>query len=326
VHNDKFDSKKLAFIGLKPDLKVSIVPAEAVLNLRNLVREYYNLMDSRVAFVNKLTGILKVSFPQYTGIFSKVTVQTSLSLLEKFQSPAEFLSANKEDIVGIVRRTARFGAAYAETKYHAIVEAANKANVFGHFISSNGVQIRSCVKFIKNYDEEIAEILSLIHELVDRHSDEDFVRQICLIETIPGAGFLTAVTVVAEIGEFSAFKSPKQLFAYFGLDPAVKQSGKFVGTQVKMSKRGSNIARRAIFTIALCSIGVSRKGVANNHVLRDCYLAKCKSKPKMVALGVIMHKVCNIIFAVLRDGKEFCIVTPQEHLANYISRKIVLAA
>ena len=86
-----------------------------------------------------------------------------------------------------------------------------------------------------------------------------------------------------------------------------------------MSKRGSAIARRAIYTIALVSIGVSRKGVANNSVLRDCYLHKCKSKPKMVALGVIMHKVCNIIFAILRDEKEFVIITPEDHNSKYQS-------
>nr|WP_242947273.1 IS110 family transposase [Clostridium haemolyticum] len=42
---------------------------------------------------------------------------------------------------------------------------------------------------------------------------------------------------MGEIRDFSAFNSPKQLFAYFGLDPAVKQSGKFNSTQVNMSKR-----------------------------------------------------------------------------------------
>ena len=56
---------------------------------------------------------------------------------------------------------------------------------------------------------------------------------------------------MCEIGDFSAFRSPKQLFAYFGLDPAVKQSGKFNGTKINMSKRGSRIARRVIHTMAL---------------------------------------------------------------------------
>jgi hypothetical protein len=37
--------------------------------------------------------------------------------------------------------------------------------------------------------------------------------QIHLIETFKGVGFLSAATVMCEVGDFSVFKSPKQLFA-----------------------------------------------------------------------------------------------------------------
>jgi len=320
VANDKSSSKNLALIGLKPDLKVSIMPSDVVLDLRNLVREYYYLMDSRSAYVNKLTGLLKVAFPRYIGIFSKVTVKTSLALLEKYPSPSDFLSARKSSVVNIINKTARFGEAYADKQYKAIMEAAESARVFGHFVPSNSTQIRLCISFIKKYDEEIAGVLSLMHNFVDDHADETFVKQIRLLETIPGAGFLSAVTVICEIGDFSVFKSPKQLFAYFGLDPAVKQSGNFTGNQVKMSKRGSSVARRAIHTIALTGIGLTRSGAANNPVLRDYYLRKCQSKPKMVALGAVMHKVCKTVFAVLRDNEAFTLITPEQHVQNYEHR------
>jgi transposase len=317
VANDKSSSKNLALIGLKPDLRTSVMPSGIVLDLRNLVREYYSLTDCRSAYVNKLSGILRVAFPQYLGIFSKITVKTSLALLEKYPAPGEFLSARKSSVMSIISGTARFGKTYAEKQYQAIVEAAKAAKVFGHFVSSNSTQIRLCVSFIKKYDEEINGVLALMHKLVDEHSEETFAKQIHLVETIPGAGFLSAATVICEIGDFSVFKNPKQLFAYFGLDPAVKQSGNFTGTKVKMSKRGSAVARRAIYTIALVGVGLKRKGIANNPVLRDYYLHKCQSKLKMVALGAVMHKVCNIIFAVLRDNEPFALITPDQHVQDY---------
>jgi transposase len=317
VENDKSSSKNLALIGLKPDLKTSVIPCDAVLDLRNLVREYYSLTDCRSAYINKLKGILRVVFPQYIGIFSKVTVQISLALLEKYPSPTAFLSAKRSSIVKLITKTARFGKSYAETKCQAIVEAAKAADIFGHFVSSNSVQIRLFVNFIRQYDREIANVLSLMHELVAEHTDETFARQIRLIETIPGAGFLSAVTIICEIGDFSVFKSPKQLFAYFGLDPAVKQSGNFTGTKTKMSKRGSRIARRTVFTISLVGVGLTRRGDANNPILRDYYLKKCQSKPKKVAIGAVMHKVCNIIFAVLRDEKEFTVISNEDHIKTY---------
>ena len=60
VHNDRFDSKKAALVGLKPDLKVSLMPSDLALNCRNLCREYYDLTDNRSAYVNKLQGELRM--------------------------------------------------------------------------------------------------------------------------------------------------------------------------------------------------------------------------------------------------------------------------
>jgi len=326
VHNDRFDSKKAALIGLKPDLKVSLMPSDLALDLRNLSREYYDLMDNRSAYVNKLQGELRMIFPQYLKVFSKITTNTALTLLEKYTSPDEFLSASKDDIINTIRSTARFGIIYAENKYNAIIQAANDAKAFGHSVSSNFKRIRLYIRFIRQYDEEVSSILSDMHELVNANKDTEFVKQIHLIESFKGAGFLSAVSLMGEIGDFSAFRSPKQLFAYFGLDPAVKQSGKFNGTKINMSKRGSRIARRVIHTMALISICKNKNGSANNPVLREYYLLKCQSKPKMVALGAVMHKVCNIVFAILRDEKKFEIITPKEHQMNYQKAKCDIAA
>jgi transposase len=312
VHNDKFDSKKAALIGLKPDLKVSIIPSDLALDLRNLSREYYDLVDNRSAYINKLQGELRMVFPQYLNIFSKITVNTSLTLLEKFICPDGFLKASKNDIITTIRSTARFGISYAEKKYNAIIKAANEAKTFGYSVNSNFKRILLYIRFIRQYNEEIEAILTDMNDIVESNEDTAFVKQIRLIESFKGAGSLSAVSLMCEIGDFSAFQSPKQLFAYFGLDPAVKQSGNFDGTKISMSKRGSRIARMVLHTMALISISRNKDGSAKNPVLRDYYLKKCQSKPKMVALGAVMHKVCNIVFAILRDEKKL----KSSHLRN----------
>lgn len=274
MHNDRFDSKKAALVGLKPDLKVSLIPSNLALNCRNLCREYYDLVDNRSAYINKLQGELRMAFPQYLGIFSKITTNTVLTLLETYTSPSAFLEADKQKII----------------------------------------------------DSNIKRILDAMHGLVDANEDTNFVKQIHLIETFKGAGFLSAVSLIGEIGNFSAFSKPKQLFAYFGLDPAVKQSGKFEGSKVQMSKRGSSIARRVIHTLTLQSISTSRTGESKNPVLRDYYLRKCESKPKLIAMEAVSHKVCNMIFAVLRDNKPFEIITPQEHIKQHNAAKCEISA
>ncbi|MFQ8823838.1 MAG: transposase [[Ruminococcus] lactaris] len=173
------------------------------------------------------------------------------------------------------------------------------------------------MNLVEKLDSALDSILNRIRQLITFNKNEKFIQQIKLLNTIPGVGFLTAVTIMCEIGDFSAFRNPKQLFAYFGLDPEVNESGKFVGTQLHMSKRGSRIARRAIFAVALASIRTKRNGEGINPYLRKYYELKSGQKPKMVAIGAVMHKVCNIVFAVLRDEKAFELRSPEEHCKQY---------
>jgi len=95
-----------------------------------------------------------------------------------------------------------------------------------------------------------------------------------LLQSIPGVGLITAATILAEIGDFSAFSKPKKLVAYFGIDPSVVQSGEFAGTRNKMSKRGSKYLRRVLFTIALANVRIKRNGQPTNPVLLEFYNKK----------------------------------------------------
>ena len=61
---------------------------------------------------------------------------------------------------------------------------------------------RIMVLMLKMDNGSINSILESLHELVDANEDADFVKQIHLIETIKGAGFLSAVSIMGEIGEF----------------------------------------------------------------------------------------------------------------------------
>ena len=58
--------------------------------------------------------------------------------------------------------------------------------------------------------------------------------------------------------------------------------------------------------------------------LRKYYELKSVQKPKMVAIGAVMHKVCNVVFAVLRDKKAFELRSPEEHCKQY--QRAALAA
>lgn len=317
VHNDKIDSKKIAFVGLNPGIKTSIIPSDAILDIRNLEREYYHLRDCQSGFVNKLSAELRMAFPQFLQVFPKVSAKTPLKLLKDYPSPQAVIDAPEQDVTDLIRKTGRIPQDKAALKCQKLRDAAAASKIFGHFLPSNKTRIKSYISMIESFEEQIGSIMQELEAVYDKNRDTDIGRQIDLVQSFIGAGFLSAATLVGEIGDFKVFQSPRQLYAYFGLDPAVKQSGKFEGTRTHMSKRGSRVARRALHIMAVNSIAIGRDKKTRNPVLREYYLKKCQAKPKMQALVAVMHKVCNIIFAILRDGKLFRIITPEEHRKAY---------
>ena len=318
IHSDKFDSEKIAKLGLNKNLKTSDIPCDDILEIRNLLREYYSAMDMRTVYINKLKAQIRIVFPQYLQVFSKITGAASMKILEKYTLPCDILHARKSSLISLIAKASGKGAAASEKVYDKLIKAANDAAVFGHSLESNRTLIRMHIEFIKKLDEQCELLLNSIKNITEENTLSEITKQVQLLQTIPGVGFLGAVTLISEIGDFSRFKKPKQLYAYFGLDPEVKQSGNFNGTKVKISKRGSGYARKVIYLIAMQSISNNKNGVSKNSVLKDFYLEKCKTKSKMTALGAVMHKICSIVFAVLRDEKTFVLKTPQEHKLLYL--------
>jgi transposase len=317
VKNDNLDAQRIAKTGFDPNLKVSNMPTELVLNLRNLTREYYSLMDVKSSYVLKLGTQVKVAFPQFKGIFSDLTGKTSLMILKKYTSPQEVLKADPDELAEEIAIASRRRATAPE-KRDMIVQAATDALSFGAGVETNFLNIKRFIQIIEFYEKQINDILLDMKSIMDANKDELFVHQVGLLESIKGIGFLSALSLICEIGDFDAFTKPKQLFAYFGLDPSVNQSGKFNGSHMKMSKRGSKIARRVLFMVAVQSVGTSKNGLAKNPPIRDFYLKKCaQGKSKMTALGAVTHKVCNIIFAVLRDNKPFVMKSAVEHKLEF---------
>jgi len=170
------------------------------------------------------------------------------------------------------------------------------------------------ISMIKTLEENLEKVLKAIRSLIIEDMAKDMpmlALTLELLQSIPGIGLISAVTILAEIGDFSAFSKPGKLVAYFGIDPSVMQSGEFTGTQNKMSKRGSRLLRRVLFTIALANIRTKRDKTACNPVLMEYYKNKCQSKPKKVALGLLCVSLLII----------FLLFLGIESLTNYVLPK-----
>lgn len=313
VKNDKLDSVRIARLGLNPDIKKSVIPDAFVLNLRSLCREYFSLSDTRTAFINKLSNNIRVAFPALFTVFPSISAATPLALLEKISSLDDLITRPEDEIIDLIANTSRRSKQYAKIKYDSLIVAAHTSKKLSQPLPSMFTIIKSTVKLIREIDGQKSIIMDTIKSIASDNKEHPFIKQINIVDSIPGIGFFSAVALMCEIGDFSAFKNSKQLFAYFGIDPSVNESGKFKGTNNHMSKRGSKFARRVLFSAALASVRTNRNGEDINPVLKNFYLIKTQSKPKKVALGAVMHKICNIIFAVLSSDSQFVLITPEQH-------------
>jgi transposase len=104
--------------------------------------------------------------------------------------------------------------------------------------------VAGCLRQVDFLDAEVGSI--------DRHLAEWAVAsaEARRLMTIPGIDVGVAVSLMAAIGEVSRFESPRQLVAYLGLDPKVRQSGEEAPRHGRISKRGNAQARSALVEAA----------------------------------------------------------------------------
>ena len=323
VKNDKIDAQKIALLHRFQELETTNIPNEDIECLKSLCRQYYKLSDELTTYKNRLTGIVDQLMLNFKDVFPDIYSKTAIAVLEEYPTPTTIIKADKDKLVSIIKGNSRKSLEWATAKYELLVLKAKEFEPLSVNNTANVTMLTVYISMVKNLQNSLTKILKAIHQLIDDDLSKDvpvISPTLELLQSIPGIGFLTAATIIAEIGDFSAFSKPKKLVAYFGIDPSVMQSGEFTGTRNKMSKRGSRLLRRVLYTTALANIRTKRNSEPCNPVLMDFYKRKSQSKPKKVALGAVMHKLVYIIFAVLRDRKPFELRTPEEH-AKMLTRK-----
>ncbi len=111
---------------------------------------------------------------------------------------------------------------------------------------------------------------------------------------------MVAVTILAEVPALSAFARARDVAAFAGLTPCLKESGISVRRRGPMSKEGSALLRKMLYMAALQAVKRPNNAF---HQLYKAFLQR--GKAKMCALGAIMHKLMRIAFGVLKHQTPF---------------------
>lgn len=322
IKNDQTDAKRLAFLYRLQVLKGTAHEQTIFDSLKDLTRQRTDIVSERTKFSNKLTGLLDQAFPGYKKMFSGLKSKTSLTVLINFPTPMAVLNAKKD----LIKKAISEGCGRNETskfvtqKTDELIIAAKEAikicvvrESFGHLISLNASLLSTLQQTADDLEQKIIDLAA---------TNDDVWSSVKLLTSIPGIGEYSAIVILSEIGDISKFSKPKQLVAFCGLDPAVKQSGNYSSIRNKISKRGSSYLRNILDICTHVAVHPGKNKMPANPVLAVFYNEKHSSKPANVALCACMHKMVNIIFAVLRDRKSFELRTPDEHVELMTNRAI----
>lgn len=108
---------------------------------------------------------------------------------------------------------------------------------------AKSLELKHTIKLIGELTIEIDEIEAEIKHIVDSLGTT--------LLTIPGVGYPSAASILAEIGDFSNFDSPDKILAFAGMSPSTYHSGKLTNCYDSMEKRGSRYLRAALYNRSL---------------------------------------------------------------------------
>ena len=120
------------------------------------------------------------------------------------------------------------------------------------------------------------------------------------LEQIPGIGPVVATALVAEIGDWKAFRSGRNLAAWIGLVPKQHSSGgkDRLGS---ITKQGNRSLRWLLVAGAMAVIRYARQ-----HGTKRAWLTRRMARrPAKVAAVALVNKIARMAWAIMARGERF---------------------
>jgi transposase len=151
----------------------------------------------------------------------------------------------------------------------------------------------NCKQSIKQHITFLEKAIARIDNEIDKiiRTDVEVSNKIKILESTPGVGRITAVTLLASTPELGNVTN-KQIASLIGVAPHPRESGKSV--RGFSTAGGRRLPRKALFMAALV-------GARYNKTFSEFYkkLVKSGKKPK-VALGALMRKIIVILNVMIK--------------------------
>jgi transposase len=149
---------------------------------------------------------------------------------------------------------------------------------------------------ISHLEEQIKRTEKLIRKQINNHPGLRADRDLLL--SIPGLGQATVARLMSEIN-FHCYESARQVAAFAGLVPRLRESGKSVRGRARLSKLGTPRIRHSLYFPAITALRC-------NPVIKEWASGlRERGKCEMQIIGAVMRKLIHLAFGVLKSGKPY---------------------
>lgn len=142
--------------------------------------------------------------------------------------------------------------------------------------------------------------LKATREAIKNHidSDPDLKKRGELLDSIPGIGDATIAHLLIAFSPHHQFTKVKQVVAFAGLAPKLRESGQWRGT-THIAKNGDAALRKALYMPALSA------WKCNPLIRQFCLRLKANGKNGKAVVCAAMRKLIHLAFGILKSGERF---------------------
>ena len=263
--------------------------------IKMMVNRRDAIVKSVITLTNQLHENLNYNYPSYKKFFSDVNGKTALAFYEKYPSPKHLQGVNDEELAEFLRKPSHNSCSTRKAKEILdIVES--DGDTTREYQESRDFIIQSIVRDIAFKSEEIKKVEAEMKKLLKLLDLK--------LETIPGVDTVTAIALVAHIGDIKRFRNADKLAKFSGIAPVnFSSAGK---GKDKKSKQGNRELYGVFYFLAVQQVQVSKKGTPRNPVFLEYYKRKIsEGKTKIQALVCVMRRLNNIIYGMMKNKTEY---------------------
>ncbi len=144
----------------------------------------------------------------------------------------------------------------------------------------------------------IEQQIGRITEKVSKMSHQKpWAQSMTYVMQLPGFGVITAMTVLAAIGDIGRFESPNKLGSYAGLTPGLEQSG--------TKNRGKGITKEGRRELRWALVEAAQMAVKSDPHLKQRFQQLQHRMHRNQAIVAIAHRLLELVWYVLRRRQPY---------------------